>query len=40
MKLTDLRVLMPLVYHQVNPYGVFTLDISTLLAIADAPAAA
>ena len=37
---TDLRGLSPLIYHHVNPYGLFTLDMSTRLAITDMPAAA
>ena len=37
---TDLRGLTPLVYHHINPYGLFTLDMSTRLAITDVAAAA
>jgi len=37
---TDLRGLTPLIYHHVNPYGLFTLDMSTRLDIADVAAAA
>lgn len=36
----DLRGLTPLIYHHVNPYGLFTLDMSTRLAIADVATAA
>ena len=37
---TDLRGLTPLIYHHVNPYGMFTLDMATRLDIADVAAAA
>jgi hypothetical protein len=32
----DLRALSPLLYSHVNPYGVFRLDLSTRLPLADA----
>jgi len=37
---TDLRALTPLTYHHVNPYGLFTLDMTTRLAITDVRVAA
>jgi len=38
IKKEDFRVLTPLIYHHVTPYGTFRLDLSERMEIEDAPA--